>query len=85
MRPQRLFRHASKLVIVPLDHSVTDGPIARQGRSIDQLVGDLAASGVDAVVMHKGSVRHVRPTRFGPVMLPTRTPSTRARHARTRA
>jgi len=64
MRLHRMFRHGSKLAIVPLDHSVTDGPIARRGRSIDQLVADLAASGVDAVVMHKGSLRHVRYTRF---------------------
>jgi len=29
MRLHRLFRHGSKLVIVPLDHSVTDGPGSR--------------------------------------------------------
>lgn len=69
MRLHRLFRHGSKLVIVPLDHSVTDGPIVRQGRSIDQLVGDLAASGVDAIVLHKGSLRHVSYTRFGSMSL----------------
>ena len=49
-------------MIVPLGHSVTDGPIARRGAarrgmSIDQLAGDLAASEVDAIVMHKGSLR----------------------------
>jgi 2-amino-4,5-dihydroxy-6-oxo-7-(phosphonooxy)heptanoate synthase len=44
-------------MIVPLGHSVTDGPIARRGMSIDQLAGDLAASEVDAIVMHKGSLR----------------------------
>jgi 2-amino-4,5-dihydroxy-6-oxo-7-(phosphonooxy)heptanoate synthase len=64
MRLHRLFRHGSKLMIVPLDHSVTDGPIARPGMSIDQLAGDLAASGVDAIVLHKGSLRHVRPALF---------------------
>ena len=69
MRLHRLFRHGSKLVIVPLDHSVTDGPIARRGMSIDQLVGDLAASDVDAVVLHKGTLRHVRHTRFGAMSL----------------
>src|ERR1700687_311129 len=53
LRLQRLFRHSSKLVIVPLDHSVTDGPIARRGRSVDQLVGDLAASGGHAHVQPK--------------------------------
>ncbi|MBV8900496.1 MAG: hypothetical protein JOY92_10360, partial [Verrucomicrobia bacterium] len=64
VRLHRLFRHGSKLMIVPLDHSVTDGPIARRGMSIDQLAGDLAASKVDAVVLHKGSLRHVRPALF---------------------
>jgi 2-amino-4,5-dihydroxy-6-oxo-7-(phosphonooxy)heptanoate synthase len=64
MRLHRLFRHGSKLMIVPLDHSVTDGPIARRGMSIDQLAGDLAASEVDGVVLHKGSLRHVRPALF---------------------
>lgn len=69
MRLHRLFRHGSKLVIVPLDHSVSDGPIARRGKSIDQLVGDLATSEVDAVVLHKGSLRHVRYSRFGAMSL----------------
>lgn len=69
MRLHRLFRHGSKITIVPLDHSVTDGPIARRGRSIDRLAGDLAASGVDAIVLHKGTLRHVRHTRFGAMSL----------------
>jgi 2-amino-4,5-dihydroxy-6-oxo-7-(phosphonooxy)heptanoate synthase len=69
MRLHRLFSHGSKLVVVPLDHSVSDGPIVRQGGSIDQLVRDLAASEVDAVVMHKGSLRHVRHTRFAHMSL----------------
>jgi 2-amino-4,5-dihydroxy-6-oxo-7-(phosphonooxy)heptanoate synthase len=69
MRLHRLFRHGGKLVIVPLDHSVTDGPIVRPGTTIDGLVADLAASGVDAIVLHKGSLRHVRPTRFGGMSL----------------
>jgi 2-amino-4,5-dihydroxy-6-oxo-7-(phosphooxy)heptanoate synthase len=69
MRLHRLFRHGAKLVVVPLDHSVTDGPIVRRGTTIDQLVADLAASDVDAIVLHKGSLRHVRPTRFGGMSL----------------
>lgn len=64
MRLHRLFRHGSKLFVVPLDHSVTDGPIMPRGRSMDRLVADLAAGGVDAVVMHKGSLQRIRHTRF---------------------
>jgi len=69
MRLHRLFRHGSRLAIVPLDHAVTDGPIVRSGGTIDQLVADLAASEVDAIVMHKGGLRHVRHTRFGAMSL----------------
>jgi 2-amino-4,5-dihydroxy-6-oxo-7-(phosphonooxy)heptanoate synthase len=64
MRLHRLFRHGSRLFAVPLDHSVTDGPIVPHGRKMDQLVADLASGGVDAVVMHKGTLRRVRHTRF---------------------
>ncbi len=59
LRVERLYRHHDDLLlVVPLDHSVTDGPItARTG--LNHLVGQLAHSGVDAVVLHKGSLRHV--------------------------
>jgi 2-amino-4,5-dihydroxy-6-oxo-7-(phosphonooxy)heptanoate synthase len=64
MRLCRLFRHGSRLAIVPLDQSVTDGPITRRRGGIDQLAADLADSGVDGIVLHKGSLRHVSHTRF---------------------
>lgn len=65
LRVQRLFRrHPQRLFIVPLDHSITDGPINRPGKTLDDLVGELAASEVDAVILHKGSLRHVRSSRF---------------------
>jgi len=64
VRLRRLHRHADgRLLVVPLDHSVTDGPILRHG-TLDHLVGQLADNGVDAVVLHKGSLRHVDPRRF---------------------
>lgn len=69
MRLHRLFRHGTKMFIVPLDHSVTDGPIMPPGTSIDDLAADLAASGTDAVVMHKGSLKRVRHTRFASMSL----------------
>jgi 2-amino-4,5-dihydroxy-6-oxo-7-(phosphonooxy)heptanoate synthase len=59
VRLHRLYRHADhRLFVVPLDHSVTDGPVTG-GRRVNALVGRLAASGVDAVVLHKGSLRYV--------------------------
>jgi 2-amino-4,5-dihydroxy-6-oxo-7-(phosphooxy)heptanoate synthase len=64
MRLRRLFRHGDNhLFVVPLDHSINDGPL-RASMPTDQLVGTLAAAGVDAVVLHKGSARHVEPGRF---------------------
>lgn len=69
MRLHRLFHHSSRLVVVPLDHSVTDGPISRPGQSIDALAQDMAASDVDAIVLHKGTLRHVRHTRFSSMSL----------------
>lgn len=52
-----------RLMIVPLDHSVADGPIEVH-ESLDELVGDLADGGVDAVVLHKGTLRQIQPRRF---------------------
>lgn len=64
LRRHRLGPHDDgRLMIVPLDHSVADGPLSVQG-SLDTLVGELADADVDAVVLHKGSVRHVAPERF---------------------
>lgn len=65
VRLRRLFRHQpSRLMVCPLDHPISDGPSLPRGQTLDSLVGDLAASGVDAVVLHKGGLRHVRPERF---------------------
>jgi 2-amino-4,5-dihydroxy-6-oxo-7-(phosphonooxy)heptanoate synthase len=64
VRLRRLHRHADqRLLVVPLDHSVTDGPIVTDGR-LDRLVGQLVGTGVDAVVLHKGSLRHLDPGWF---------------------
>ncbi|WP_308081403.1 2-amino-3,7-dideoxy-D-threo-hept-6-ulosonate synthase [Streptomyces sp. NK15101] len=55
---RRLFRQGDgRLFVVPLDHSVTDGPL-RHGH-LDPLLGEIAGTGVDAVVLHKGSLRHI--------------------------
>lgn len=69
LRTRRLFRHGDgRIFIVPLDHSVSDGPIT-PGIPLDELVSDLATSQVDAVVLHKGSLRHVRHERFADMAL----------------
>jgi 2-amino-4,5-dihydroxy-6-oxo-7-(phosphonooxy)heptanoate synthase len=56
-------RGDGRLMIVPLDHSVADGPITMD-RPLDQLVEELDAAGVDAIVLHKGTARHIRPRHF---------------------
>ncbi|GIF47590.1 2-amino-3,7-dideoxy-D-threo-hept-6-ulosonate synthase [Asanoa ferruginea] len=68
LRLRRLFRHGDgRLVVVPLDHSVTDGPLSSD--LLNSLLGELAGSGVDAVVLHKGSLRHVDHRWFGDMSL----------------
>jgi 2-amino-4,5-dihydroxy-6-oxo-7-(phosphooxy)heptanoate synthase len=69
VRLGRLFSHSDqRIFVVPLDHSVTDGPIGGDG-AMDRLVGQIAANGVDAVVLHKGAIRHVSSERFAGVRL----------------
>jgi 2-amino-4,5-dihydroxy-6-oxo-7-(phosphooxy)heptanoate synthase len=59
LRLDRMYRHNDqRLLVVPLDHSITDGPILGDLR-LDNLLGCLADNRVDAVVLHKGSLRHV--------------------------
>lgn len=70
LRLCRLYHHsAAGLMVTPLDHSVSDGPIVPKGSSIDQLAGQLAAAGVDAIVVHKGSLRHIDVKRFATMSL----------------
>jgi 2-amino-4,5-dihydroxy-6-oxo-7-(phosphonooxy)heptanoate synthase len=68
LRMLRLRRRPGGLFIVPLDHSVTAGPVAPDG-DLDRLVSQFAANGVDAVVLHKGAVRRVNPLRFANLSL----------------
>ncbi|MBV9312309.1 MAG: 2-amino-4,5-dihydroxy-6-one-heptanoic acid-7-phosphate synthase [Pseudonocardia sp.] len=69
LRLQRLY-HADDehLFIVPLDHSITNGPIIA-GAKLDTLVGQLTGNGVDAVVLHKGCLRHIQPRWFADTSL----------------
>ncbi|WP_030561149.1 bagremycin/ferroverdin biosynthesis DhnA-type aldolase BagB/FevI, partial [Streptomyces aureocirculatus] len=69
LRLRRLYRNDSeRLLIVPLDHSVTQGPVTG-GAGIDALVGRLATNRVDAIVLHKGALRHIDPQWFGSTSL----------------
>jgi 2-amino-4,5-dihydroxy-6-oxo-7-(phosphonooxy)heptanoate synthase len=64
LRIRQLYRHdADGLLVVPLDHAVGSGPLGSVG-DLDRLVGQLADNGADAVVVHKGAVRRIRPGRF---------------------
>ncbi|GAA3464950.1 2-amino-3,7-dideoxy-D-threo-hept-6-ulosonate synthase [Saccharothrix longispora] len=64
LRLDRIDRNGDgRLMIVPLDHSVADGPVTPDD-SLDDLVAELAAARVDAVVLHKGTVRHLNPKNF---------------------
>jgi 2-amino-4,5-dihydroxy-6-oxo-7-(phosphonooxy)heptanoate synthase len=63
LRLRRLYRHSGRLLVVPLDHAVSDGPIVPDG-DLDGLLARLAEHAVDAVVLHKGCLRRVRPERF---------------------
>ena len=68
LRLRRLYRHGDgRLLVVPLDHSVTDGPLIgglSGTRSLDGLVGQISSNGADALVLHKGSLRHISHQRF---------------------
>jgi len=68
VRMLRLRRHPGGLFIVPLDHAITAGPIVHDG-DLDRLVSQFAGNGVDAVVLHKGAVRRVNPSRFANLSL----------------
>jgi 2-amino-4,5-dihydroxy-6-oxo-7-(phosphonooxy)heptanoate synthase len=64
IRLRRLFRGGGRrLFVVPLDHSVTDGPIV-PGGGLGRLLSQVCDNGADAVILPKGSVRHLRPHWF---------------------
>ncbi|MET9262082.1 2-amino-3,7-dideoxy-D-threo-hept-6-ulosonate synthase [Amycolatopsis sp. NPDC004079] len=69
LRTLRLYKHHDeRLLVIPLDHPVGNGPVTG-GRRVNQLVEQIAASGADAVVLHKGSLRYVNPRWFARVSL----------------
>ncbi|WP_306204490.1 beta/alpha barrel domain-containing protein [Actinoplanes sp. RD1] len=63
LRLRRLSRRDGPgLLVVPLDHAVGSGPLARP--DLDGLLAQLDAAGTDAVILHKGALRRVDPARF---------------------
>ncbi|MGX7829182.1 2-amino-3,7-dideoxy-D-threo-hept-6-ulosonate synthase [Actinokineospora sp. 24-640] len=61
LRLARLSRRGdSRFLFVPMDHSVSDGPIVPAAR-FDGLVRDVVTGGADAVIVHKGRVRLLDP------------------------
>lgn len=61
LRMARLSRGGDgRYLFIPLDHSVSDGPIVRAAGFAD-LVADIAGGGADAVVVHKGRARMIPP------------------------
>ncbi|GLW26261.1 hypothetical protein DI270_018375 [Microbispora triticiradicis] len=57
LRTQRILHSASGTAfLVPLDHSLADGPVS-SAADFTGLVTAMAANGVDGIVVHKGRVR----------------------------
>ncbi|MFI0469229.1 MULTISPECIES: 2-amino-3,7-dideoxy-D-threo-hept-6-ulosonate synthase [Saccharopolyspora] len=64
LRLRRMSRNGDdRLLLVPMDHSVTDGPLPTPGGPAN-LTPQLAANGVDAIVLHKGALRYIDPAAF---------------------
>ncbi|MEV7730035.1 2-amino-3,7-dideoxy-D-threo-hept-6-ulosonate synthase [Streptomyces sp. NPDC101733] len=62
LRLARLSRRGDgRYLFIPLDHSVSDGPIV-SAAGFPDLVADIAAGGADAVVVHKGRARLIPPS-----------------------
>ncbi|WP_369373980.1 2-amino-3,7-dideoxy-D-threo-hept-6-ulosonate synthase [Streptomyces sp. cg36] len=61
LRLARLSGHGDgRFLLIPLDHSVSDGPITTAAGFHD-LVHDLVAGGADGIVVHKGRARLIDP------------------------
>ncbi|MFF3334696.1 2-amino-3,7-dideoxy-D-threo-hept-6-ulosonate synthase [Streptomyces sp. NPDC002888] len=64
IRLARLSGHDDgRLLLVPLDHSVSDGPITTAA-AFDDLIRDIVDGGADGIVVHKGRARLLAPRLF---------------------
>lgn len=60
IRLKRLFKRSDRLLVVPLDHGVSMGPVEGL-KEIGDTIRKVAQGGADAVVVHKGLARHAAP------------------------
>lgn len=58
IRLKHLFKHGERLLIVPMDHGITIGPVAGLA-DIRYTVRAVSAGGADAVILHKGLAERV--------------------------
>jgi len=58
IRLKRLFNHSHRVLIVPMDHGTTEGPIAGL-EDIRRAVKSAAEGGADAIILHKGLARQI--------------------------
>ncbi|MCM3651963.1 2-amino-3,7-dideoxy-D-threo-hept-6-ulosonate synthase [Metabacillus litoralis] len=61
IRLKKLYHHSDKLLIVPMDHGITIGPVVGL-TEINETVKAVFEGGADAVVVHKGLVRYLKDT-----------------------
>lgn len=61
IRFKKLYHHSDKLLIVPMDHGITIGPVVGL-TEINETVKVVFDGGADAVVVHKGLVRYLKDT-----------------------
>jgi DhnA family fructose-bisphosphate aldolase class Ia len=84
LRLGRLFKaDETPLFLVPLDHTVTDGPFT-DAHGYDALLGILADNGADAIVVHKGRLR-LLPRRERAARTPRSWPGSAGRAQKTTA
>lgn len=61
IRLKRIFnRNSGKVVIVPLDHAVSSGPITGLD-NIGRIIQEVIDGGADAIILHKGIMKRVVP------------------------
>ncbi|XVV01548.1 2-amino-3,7-dideoxy-D-threo-hept-6-ulosonate synthase [Actinosynnema sp. CA-248983] len=65
LRLRRLSRpRDDRYLFVPLDHSVSDGPVVPRDRWSD-LISSVVVGGADAIIVHKGRIRTIDPMLLG--------------------